>query len=410
MLRRMALWLRYRLSRRERRGARPEARIVLFLVLLGIGLAVGGTAGAEELIDFEQFTGPSVFNGIDPPLTVGVATFSGGQVLNAATFLPADPTVVYGTAFFCPGCLPTLTIDFSVPVSDFSMLVLNGQTFVVTYFLQDDQGGTDSVTLDANFNGGAGVVSLPSSGIQQVTLTSSTGSWDFLIDEVRFTPEEEFDISFSSFIPANNVIGPPQSRCGFPPTNRLYFEGDDRSFDPDATSFRTRQLVTVIPNEATDSDGLKEGSDQNLVGETRAYAPDALADGTIDASDDDGTLGDCTLLHDTGTASTGDMEIEVTRLGPDRVQVHLFGGAGNPLVFGAPDIDWDFTIEIDTSQDPPQWTLTGSHDGFPAYEIYINGQTIYTYSPGTPPFDFGDLRALFPPLDVDADDSGQLGQ
>ncbi len=395
------------------RARRPASRqrnplIVPALWLMTVGLFAAAPAGAEELIDFEQFTGPSVFTGIQPPLTVGEATFSGGQILNATTFLPADPTVVYGTAFFCPGCLPTITIDFAVPVSNVSMLVLNGQTFVVTYFVEDDQGGLASVTLPPNFNSGAAVVSLPSSGIRQVTVTSSTGSWDFFVDNVRFTPGEEFDISFSSFIPSDHVPGPPQARCGFPPTNRLSFEGDNRGFDSAATSFRTRQVVTVVADESVDADGLVGGSDQNLVGETRSYAPDALADGVIDAADNDGVLGDCVLLHGAATASTSGMQIAVTRVGPERVRARLFGGAGNPLVFGAPAIDWDFTIEIDVSGPSPQWTLNGAHDGFPAYEIYINGQTIYTYSPGTPPFGLGDLLKLFPPLDVDVSASGQL--
>jgi len=390
----------------RRRGPHP----LLCLCLGGVlALAASAQAGAQKLIDFEQLSGPSVFTGITPPVTVDEATFSGGQVLNAATFLPADPTVVYGTAFFCPGCLPTITIDFSQPVSDFSMLLLNGLTVTVTYTVQDDQGGQQTVTLPPNFNSGAAVISLPTSGIMQVTATGGSGSqWDFLIDNIQYTPGDQFDISFSSFIPSDHVTGPPQSRCGFPPINQLSFEGDNRGFDPAATSFRTRQVVSVAADEAVDADGLIDGTDQNLVGTTRSYAPDALADGVIDASDDDGVLGDCTLLHDEGTASTSDMHIDVMRIDPDRVQVHLHGGAGNPLVFGAPDIDWDFTIEIDVSGSSPTWTLTGSHDGFPAYEIYINGQTIYTYSPGSPPFGFSDLRALFPPLDVDVNASGQL--
>jgi len=32
-------------------------------------------------------------------------------------------------------------------------------------------------------------------------------------------------------------------------------------------------------------------------------------------------------------------------------------------------LDWDYTITIDTEIEPPEWTLTGRHDGFPAYEL-----------------------------------------
>ena len=119
----------------DRRPPGMSARLFALTFLLALCSALGARAQSPQStsmpIDFEQFPGPSVFTGVQAPLTIGEATFSGGQVLSAATFLPADPTNVYGTAYFCPGCLPTITIDFSKPVSNFRMLVLNGQTFTV---------------------------------------------------------------------------------------------------------------------------------------------------------------------------------------------------------------------------------------------------------------------------------------
>ncbi len=144
---------------------------------------------ARTLIDFEQFTGPCCFTGIQPPLTVGIATFSGGQILGATSNLPADRSPVYGTAFFCPGCLPTLTINFSQKISNFSTFLLNGQLFTVTYTVQDDQGGSQTVSLVANLLSGAGTVMLSDSNITQVTITSNAGTeWDFFIDNVQFAP------------------------------------------------------------------------------------------------------------------------------------------------------------------------------------------------------------------------------
>ncbi len=121
------------------------------ILLLATGANAAALAQSQNLIDFEEFSGPSFFTGIQPPLTVGLATFSGGQILDAATFLPVNPTIVYGTAFFCPGCLPTLTIEFAEPVSDLSIFLMNGQTFIVTYFVEDDQGGMTQITLQPNF-------------------------------------------------------------------------------------------------------------------------------------------------------------------------------------------------------------------------------------------------------------------
>jgi hypothetical protein len=137
-------------------------------------------------IDFEEFQGSSFFTGVQPPLTVESATVSGGQVLTNTAFLPVDHTTVYGTAFFCPGCSPTITIDFQAPVDGFSLLLMNGQTFTVTYTVLDDVGGSKVLSLAANSASGAAVVNLPSEQITRVTITSNTGSWDFLIDNLRF--------------------------------------------------------------------------------------------------------------------------------------------------------------------------------------------------------------------------------
>jgi hypothetical protein len=166
----------------------------------GFYLALGGenVTGADgsttdltfssTLIDFEQFTGSSsFFTGAQSPLTVGIATISGGQTLSAATYLPADASTVYGTASFCAGCAPVITIAFAHKVSNVSFFLFNGEPFTVTYTVEDDQGDSQTVSLQANFNSGFGTISLPGTNITNVTITSeSGGSWDFLIDNIRF--------------------------------------------------------------------------------------------------------------------------------------------------------------------------------------------------------------------------------
>jgi hypothetical protein len=383
--------------------------VLLIATVLFVSCASAQEPG-EEFVDFEQIPGPTTFDGIKPPLTVGSVTFSGGQVLDAATFLPANRTNVYGTAHFCPGCLPTITIDFSKPASEISFQLINGWTRVVSYTVEDDQGGMAQATLPANFDGGETTISLPSSDVMQVEIRGDSSSkFGFFIDSVSFTVEaEEFKISFSAFIPGDHVTGPPTEKCfsfDLPPVRQLFFKGDNRNFSATAASFRTRQLVTVIANEAEDADGLKEGTIQNLVGESRSYASDALDDGKIDANDEDDIKDDCTLFHDSATAGPDSMVVQIDRVNADTVQVDLDGGPGMPLstaaqVFGT--LDWDFTITIDTSSGMPEWTLTGEHDGFPAYELYINDTEIYRYSPGPAPYSFfTQVRKLLGPLDVE---------
>jgi hypothetical protein len=234
---------------------------------------------------------------------------------------------------------------------------------------------------------------------------------------VFYESASTFKVSFSTFIPTNYLDGPPQAFCikapefKLPPVihgpQHIVFAGDDRGFDPNATSFRTRQTVGVVPEQSTNESGV-DTPPAEQVGESKSYAPDALADGKLTAADDDATLHDCHLLDNRAFASTDGMHVDVTRVNAHQVKAHLYGGAGNPLVFGAPAIDWDLNLTIDTSGSKPHWTLTGAHDGFPAYEVYVNGQTLYTYSPGPGPYGFGDILKLFPPLDVSVNTSGDL--
>jgi hypothetical protein len=231
----------------------------------------------------------------------------------------------------------------------------------------------------------------------------------YFFDDFCFEPvnSNEFAINFSTFIPGNSIAGPPQSRGNCPP-KLLYFAGDDRGFSSTATSYRTRQLITIAPDEGT---FVKAGTVYNLVGETRSYASDALADGKIDAADNDDVLHDCHLLHDKATASNDRMHIIAYRINDKKIGIRLFGSAGDPLVFvpnDLKDIDWDFTLTIDISGQRPHWTLQGLDDGFPAFEIYINGTPIYTRD-APPPYSFQDLLKLLPGYgDVTVNRSGDL--
>ena len=101
--------------------------------------------------------------------------------------------------------------------------------------------------------------------------------------------DRTFAIAFMTFIPADHLVAPSihaQSYGGILPPMRLAFAGDDRGFDVDATSYRAKQMVTVIPDEAEDADGLLEGSKRNLGGITESFdARLALANGRIDDGD-----------------------------------------------------------------------------------------------------------------------------
>jgi len=133
----------------------------------------------------------------DSPLTIGIATFSGGELLNAEVGLDADQTGIYATqGLFGSGETNPLVITFAAPVDEFSVFVANGDD-VRSYKVSDNLG--DSVTKSLPSAGalGAASFSLPGNGITTVYVTSANGdAWDFAIDNVSFiagtsTPEPE---------------------------------------------------------------------------------------------------------------------------------------------------------------------------------------------------------------------------
>lgn len=142
-------------------------------------------AGATT-IDFEAqgSSAPSSFSSPNSPLTIGIATFMGGQLLkNETAVAPAgDVTAVYATAG--PGVsarfTDPLTINFSQPVSNVGLLLTN--EVPDTYTVADNLGGSESGTTSQMF-------SLSDTGVTQVTIASATAfAWDFAIDNVTFTP------------------------------------------------------------------------------------------------------------------------------------------------------------------------------------------------------------------------------
>ena len=166
---------------------------VLMALCFALGLASVEAARADATtIDFESFAGPSVFGTAEPPLTVDVATFSGGLVMTAVNGLLSDQSSVYGTADFCAGCVSSITITFSMPVDNFSGEVLNGTAAtgaIIRYTVASDLGGSVTKSLGTDISNDAATFTLPDSGITSITIsrTEPTPTWDFFIDDVSFT-------------------------------------------------------------------------------------------------------------------------------------------------------------------------------------------------------------------------------
>lgn len=145
------------------------------------------TLGNATTIDFEAqgSAAPSAFNNkLNSPLTIGITTFTGGELLKNETFgAPgADTTVVYATNGFGTGYTDPLVITFAQAVSNVSLLVTNETPD--TYTLSDDLGNLVTLSVGNNVSQ---TLSLSDAGAMQITIrTVSPVGWDYAIDNVSF--------------------------------------------------------------------------------------------------------------------------------------------------------------------------------------------------------------------------------
>jgi hypothetical protein len=104
-------------------------------------------------------------------------------------------------------------------------------------------------------------------------------------------------------------------------------------------------------------------------------------------------------------ATTENMHIDDGARTETDTTVRFHGGAAEPIVIGAAEINWDFSITINIG-DPvkPRYKVSGEQDGFPAYEIYIktddppSAEKVTKAYQWKPPIERG-VESLFPVLD-----------
>ncbi|HEY6971188.1 MAG TPA: IPT/TIG domain-containing protein [Candidatus Angelobacter sp.] len=198
----------------------------------------------------------------------------------------------------------------------------------------------------------------------------------------------EFNVRIRAFIPLPVLTAPiPLTPCtydiqpipvepGFVNLYRsLLLMGDGRGFSSSpGASFRIQDLAVVNTEKKYSSDGLI--SDTPSTGLSRNFAEDAVYDGSLGPDDLDAVLHDCHLLDDQGQADTSGITATVTRISDDKIKVHLEGEKADPLFLIAADIEWSLDLTIDNSGTQTMYQLEGSKKGFPAYEMYINDQSI----------------------------------
>jgi hypothetical protein len=162
-------------------------KLITSFLTIGAALVLAAGSAKADLIDFEAqgASAPSAFNGaLNSPLVIGIATFTGGQLLNNAVGAVDETAVYASTNIVAGGYTNPLTIAFSQAVRSFSIDVTNG--FGDSYTVADNRGGSQTLAVASNTTQ---LFSLTDSGITSVTIGSANKTlWDFAIDNVQFTP------------------------------------------------------------------------------------------------------------------------------------------------------------------------------------------------------------------------------
>jgi hypothetical protein len=157
--------------------------------LLVLAAAAVPAASATINFDVQAASRGGNLTGIpDSPLTIGIATFTGGELLTGEVGLRVDPTGVYASqGLFGSGETNPLVISFGKPVDSVSVFVANGEN-LGSYTVSDNLGALLTKSLPPIGALGAATFDLPGDGLSTVFIMSSdTSAWSFAIDNVSFT-------------------------------------------------------------------------------------------------------------------------------------------------------------------------------------------------------------------------------
>lgn len=164
---------------------------------------VGSASAATINFDDQGLVGPSFYASVDPrpqPLNLSAGglnvSFGGGVILTNTSALPVNQTSVYGTSTLVSGMFNPITIDFSAPITNFLIDVLNGQTTTVDYRVSDNAGNSSVFSLAPNLSSGASTIGFAASGTQVLieSISAPTTDWNFLVDNIRFNTGIQCDL------------------------------------------------------------------------------------------------------------------------------------------------------------------------------------------------------------------------
>jgi hypothetical protein len=209
------------------------------------------------------------------------------------------------------------------------------------------------------------------------------------------------EIVIRTFIPSPAVV------VDFPTTQA--FAGDGRSFASRQGTSRTHQDIVVNVSGSNPIHALNRFSSPTL-----EYKPEDTLGVAGKPSwyrllkPDARSINDTEAEHDE-TNSRGDVYRYGETLIEAKFSIHIKNKLALPDVNRVvPALDYLMSIKLLGLPDGTvAYKLSGNHDGFPAYEVYLNGVPVYLYDPvaiGAGPF------LLTPPMDKNVFRSGLISQ
>jgi len=208
--------------------------------------------------------------------------------------------------------------------------------------------------------------------------------------------DNKFEIRLRTFIPSPAVYAAdpaPASDRGCLLNAFCLYSGDNRGFSPNIGTHRTLQNVIVTA----------AGVGNPIIGApTRNFCPT----NKYNPSQGNPVAGQPSwwwaLRSNQAPIQSRRLALTNTnnivrgeRVDANTVRVRLALAAGNP--FAGPDIDANINVFIRKRPNvPPEYRVEGNHDGFPAYELYINGTRVYDFDPKVRN---QNPRSLFPPAE-----------
>lgn len=315
--------------------------------------------------------------GVGPAISGGIVVGRGFGV--GVMFAPGGKIGFYGSMSGILGAIVSISATVQVTVVKGGPENFRGQAVLAGVAIDVAEGPTLAahaiLSTDGRFLGVTGEAGLtlglsPFEAFAQYQHTAATLS----LSQQAAAGVREFDVKLRIFIPAPAVDGPGINPMG----------GDGRSFDYSAgthravihakvhagTSASHSPAVTIVDRGWGASSEYRQSDVTAVSGRPGWYknlrgAPAPIRRATLPTTSSNLTVG-------ARSVSLGG--------GVPAVKIKLHAAGALPLLPMTPNIDADLDVFL-SHRGRWNYMIRGSHDGFPAYELYIDRRRVYSHDP-----------------------------